>query len=395
MEKNYLLRTLITAFIILSVSTLLYLYTAGYRLQKEEEDPVDIRVTGMISAKSIPESASVYLDEELVTATNDSIPGIPPGKYTLKITKNGFTPWEKEIEVFPELVTDITAVLVSETPRIEPLTNTGARSPRMSPSLSALAYFSKDPEKPGVWVMPLTYNRLDFFSSAPKVVLEDTAYVNFSEGLDIQWSPKEDQLLVQQAENSFYLVDLVSDTAKSVTNYEEIQEEWAAKIVEMRKKHLEKALESKEFEMNENLQESALKPETSWAPDDKKFLYVTKGTPENGTNGLLEYRVFNMEDPLPVGEKRDNLVFTTNPADPQPKLTWYSDNFHLIMLEKAPEENSGVVSLIRIDGTNKRELYNNVIFSDRVFSSPGGDKVVLLTSFRTEGETNLYTVSVR
>lgn len=385
MDKNYLIKSLITAFIILFVSSILYLYTAGYRLQREEEDPVDIRVTGMISAKSIPDSANVYLDDKLITATDDSIPGISPGNYNLKITKSGFTPWEKEIEVFPELVTDITAILVSETPRIEPLTNTGARNPAMSPSLGALAYFSTDEESPGVWVMPLSFNRLNFFSSAPNVVLEDTNYVKFSEGLDIKWSPDEKKLLVQQTENSYYLVDLVSDTARSITNHDEVLEEWEEKLIEEREDLIEKE------NLPENIKEVALDPETSWAPDNKKFLYT-----QINTNGMMEYKIYNMEKPLPVGEERETLVFTTNPNELQPKISWYADSFHLILLEgNVEEEQSGRVSLIRIDGTNKTELYNNVIHSDRVFSSPSGDKIVLLTSFRSEGQTNLYTVSIR
>jgi hypothetical protein len=415
MNKNYLLRTLITGLIIVLISTVLYLYTAGYRLQREEEEPVDIRVTGMISAKSIPESASVYLDDELVTATDDSIPGIPPGNYNLKIKKSGFTTWEKEIEVFPELVTDITAILISETPRIEPLTNTGARDPVMSPSLSALAYFSKDEENPGVWVMPLLYNRLNFFSSAPEVVLEDTNYVKFSEGLNIEWAPNEKEILVEQSENSYYLVDLVDDSAMSVSNVEEIRKEWQEKLNEDREDFMSKA--ENKIDISEEMKEIALDSETSWAPDGKKFLYT-----QTNNEGMLEYRVFNMERPLPVGEKVENIVLTTNPSEEQPKLSWYSDSFHLIVLEGGPKTPSekldasptaanttegeeaeetrpvgeiGTISLIRIDGTNKTEIYNNIIYSDRVFSSPGGDKVVLLTSFKSEAETNLYTVSIR
>lgn len=404
MNKNYLLKTLITAFIILSVSTLLYLYTAGYRLEKGEEEPVDIRITGMISAKSIPESASVYLNDKLVTATNDSIPGIEPGKYDLKITKSGFVPWKKEIEVYPELVTDITAVLISQTPRIEPLTNTGARNPVMAPSLSAIAYFSQDEENPGVWVMPLIYNRLSFFSATPSVVLEDTTYVKFSEGLGIFWSPDEKQLLVQQNETDYYLVDLVSDSARSLTtdNLEELLTKWEKERLEIRENAIEKA------DLTEEIKEKALAKESNWAPDNKKFLYA-----QNNGRGQIEYHVYNLEKPLPVGEKAENTVLTTVANDPQPKLSWYADSFHLIMVEipdqeqvsgqKSLQEKSdtreeptkGRVSLIRIDGSNKTEIYNNNIFSNAVYSSPGGDKIILLTSFRSEGQTNLYTVSIR
>ena len=117
---------------------------------------------------------------------------------------------------------------------------------------------------------------------------------------------------------------------------------------------------------------------------------------------------------------------TTNPNEERPKFSWYSDSFHLIVLDGGPKTPSedltaqapantntggeeageealetkpvgeiGTISLIRIDGSNKTEIYNNIIYSDRIFSSPGGDKIVLLTSFKSEAETNLYTVSIR
>jgi len=407
-NKNYLLKGLITTLIILFVSTLLYLYTAGYRLRKDTAKPIDIKVTGMISAKSLPEGASVYLDDELVTATDDSIPGVIPGKHLLEIKKSGFTPWKKEIEIFPELVTDITAVLISETPRIEPLTNTGAKRPVMSPSLSAIAYLSLDDETPGVWVMPLNYNRISFFSSTPEVVLENTLYVKFSESLDIKWSPDEKELLVQQAENKYYLADLVADSAKSilVSDANEILEEWKKIVTENREDLIEKSGLTEEDGLTEELKKIALDPETSWAPDENKFLYISETT---NSQGPIEYKVYNMEKPLPVGEMRENVVLTTNPNDVQPKLSWYADSFHLVMLDNPLEEsmvtretganngteNRSAIYLIRIDGTNKTEIYNNAIYSNGVLSSPGGDKIILLTSFKSKGITNLYTVSIR
>lgn len=412
MNKKYLLKGLITTLIILFVSTLLYLYTAGYRLRKDENKPVDIKVTGMISTKSLPEGASVYLDEKLVTATDDSIPGVIPGKHLLEIKKSGFTPWQKEIEIFPELVTDITAVLISETPRIEPLTNTGAKRPVIAASLSAIAYLSLDDETPGVWVMPLNYNRISFFSSTPKVVLEDTMYVKFSESLDIKWSPDEKELLVQQAENKFYLVDLVSDSAKSilVSDADETLAEWKKIVIENREELIEKSKLAEADGLTEELKKIALDPETSWAPDENKFLYKDETV---NSQGLIEYKVYNMEKPLPVGETRENVVLTANPNDVPLKLSWYADSFHLVMVDNPLEEGMGngvvtsetgvsnggenrsAIYLIRIDGTNKTEIYNNAIYSNEVFSSPGGDKIILLTSFKSEGVTNLYTVSIR
>ena len=122
----------------------------------------------------------------------------------------------------------------------------------------------------------------------------------------------------------------------------------------------------------------------------KKFLY----TKQNGDK--LEYWVYNFEIPLPVGEKANSLVMTLDANSPQPKINWYTDSFHLILVEgNVEEEKKGVVSLIRIDGSNKSEIYNNTLYSDKAFSTPGGDKVIILTSFKSGDQTDLYTVSIR
>lgn len=404
MKKRYLLKGILTTLAVFVASGFLYLYTAGYRLEKKMEKPVDLSITGMINAKSIPEGATVYLDGNMVTATDSSIGGVAPGKYQLRIVKNGFVTWEKNIEVFPELVTDITAILVSKTPRIEPLTQTGARNPAMSPSLNAIAFFSQDKEKPGVRVLPLTSNRLNIFSSNPTSVLEDTPYTKFSEGQEVIWSPDEKQLLIKEREDSYYLVDLETKMAKSATDWHMIKNEWEKQLLEKKKALLEKA------ELDENVKNNAINQMALWSPDGKKFLYS-----QENSIGQIEYRVYNMENPLPVGEKEDTLVLAKDHGDTQPIFSWFADSFHLIMVEEEPnEENSelvetdseamnsmklderkGTVSLIRIDGTNKTGIYSGRIYSENVFSSPLGDKIILLTSFRADDQTDLYAISIR
>ena len=215
MEKRTVI-TIISAILIFSATTVLYLYTAGYRLDKEK-NKIDLSRTGMIGAKSIPEGANIYVDGQLTSATNDTISAVTPGKHTLRMLKNGFVTWTKEIEVFPELVTDITAILVSQTPRLEPLTNTGARLPTISPSLSKLAFFTKDSTSPGVWVIPLTNAGLSLFRSTPYAALEDTAYNFYSDGKAIEWAPDEKSLLVLDAKDNYYLVDLNANTAESTS----------------------------------------------------------------------------------------------------------------------------------------------------------------------------------
>ena len=59
MKKRTWFQSFLSFVIILGISSLLYLYTAGYRLTKKDNKQIDLTKTGMISAKSIPQGASV------------------------------------------------------------------------------------------------------------------------------------------------------------------------------------------------------------------------------------------------------------------------------------------------------------------------------------------------
>lgn len=383
--KNNWFQTILTLALLLGVTTFIFLYTSGFRLQRDKKDnAVDLTKTGMISAKSMPEGASVYLDGKLVTATNDTISGLKPGTHKLRMVKKGYEDWEKDIEVYEELVTDITAVLVSQSPMFEPLTNTGAHSPSVSPSLSQLAYFSKDEQEPGVWIIPINQGGLNLFRANPTVVLEDTQVSKYSDGKSITWSPNEKQLLVETNDEFYYLVDLDTNTAESVTNPEEILQNWQSILKQKRQDFVSK------LNISDDIASLALSDNALWSPDEKKFLF----TQQNGDQ--LAYKVYNMEKPLPVGEKVETTVFTTNVNDPQPDISWYSDSFHLILTEgPIAEEKKGTISLIRIDGTNKVEIYGGSLNSPKVYSVPTGDKIIILTSFKSGDQTDLYTVGIR
>lgn len=384
LKKLGFLETFLTIVIIGGISTILYLYTSGYRLNKDKKGQIDISKTGMISVKSLPNGASVYLDGELRTATDDTVSGIKPGTHHLKIVKKGFVDWNKDIEVFEQLVTDITAVLVSQSPRIEPLTNTGAKASSISPTLTKLAYFSYDLEKPGIWVIPLTGAGLGLFRTNPTIAIQDTKYVKYSLGEEITWSPDEKSLLVKAPENVYHLISLDTNSAQTTLIAQQIEKQWTDQLIAKRDIFVSAVTVPLEIK---NL---AVSPNSVWAPDEKKFLF----TRQNGSQ--LEYWVYNFESPIPIGEKTETLVFTTNASGPQPKISWYSDSFHLILVEgDVKKDNKGSISLIRIDGTNKIEIYNNTLYSDSVFSAPSGDKVIILTSFKSGDQTDLYTASIR
>jgi hypothetical protein len=383
MEKKHIIQSVLTAAVILGATTWLFLYAAGFRLQKTEDNEVNVGITGMVGAKSIPDGASVYLDNKLLTATDDTIAGVVPGKHKLKILKKGFVAWNKEIEIFPELVTDITAILVSQTPRLEPLTNTGAHNSSISPSLDKLAYFSNDKDNSGVGIIPLTHSGLSLFKSTPDIVLKDSETTTYSKGTAITWSPDESKLLVSLSKNLYYVVDLATNTAQSITTPNEILAEWKEIGTKKRADFLER------LDIPNEIRDRATVVESQWSPDEKKFLYTSQ------MGNKIEYRVYNMEKPIPIGENVETIVFTTNATEKQPKVSWYSDSFHLILTNLDETEHQGTIDLIRIDGTNKTEVYSNTLYSDSVYSTPGGDKLIILTSFKSGNQTDLYTIGIR
>lgn len=392
--KNWI-QTLLSLLFIFGTTTFLFFYTRGDIRIGTDEKIIDFSQTGMLGAKSIPESANIKINGVLTAATDTNIPGLEPGIYEVEVVKPGYVPWKKEIEIFPQLVTDITAVLVSETPRLEPLTNTGARVPTLAPSGERIAFFAKDPEDPGVWVIPLSGQSLNIFGTNPNLVIEDTPFETYSNGISIIWSPDETQLLIEvvATENTDindttvsrkYVLDIQTGTAQIVEDTEKLLNDWKKETTEKRQSVLENA------ELPETILQVALDEETVWAPDNKKFLYKEK------LAGKTNYKVYNTETPLPVGEKVETTVLVINDTDKQPAVTWYTDSYHLVLTELDLEQiDRGTVSLIRIDGTNKTEVFNNTLMSDKVYSAPGGDKLVILTSFKSTGQSDLYTIGIR
>ena len=80
--------------------------------------------TGLLNANSFPTGAQVFIDDKLITATDDTI-YLEPDVYQVKIVKEGYSPWYKTLTIQSELVTQSNALLFPSAPSITPLTFTG------------------------------------------------------------------------------------------------------------------------------------------------------------------------------------------------------------------------------------------------------------------------------
>ncbi len=96
-------------FLFLIVSPSLILFSLGYRIDFKRKK---IAQTGGIFVKAVPKEVEVFVDGKFVAKTDPLfgsvlIENLLPGKHKVKVEKEGFFPWEKELEVKEKQVTEI------------------------------------------------------------------------------------------------------------------------------------------------------------------------------------------------------------------------------------------------------------------------------------------------
>jgi len=374
---------LITFVIVFAGTALAVLYAQGIRFNSKGKS---LDETGMMAFSSAPTGAQVYVDGKLSTITNNSLQGLLPKEYLVEMKKEGYVTWSKKVNVFPKMVTDVTSLLISKTPRLDPITNSGIYIPTISNTGSQIAYTTKDNKKPGIWVMPFGNDGpVNLFRAKPYLVLDDISY-KVSDAKEIIWSPDDQELLVKLANNQLILVP--SDGALAgqvlpISDGDSVLSAWETERKIKRKAFIEKKL------IESEVKPAATNKETLWSPDEDLFLYTKK------FETLTEYHIYNLTQPLPIGEKKDSLVLTVKKGE-EPKIFWHSDSKHLILVEVNDlEKKLGSISIVETDGGNRTEIFSGSLFSFDVFPTPDGGSILALTSFNPKSEPNLYAIGIR
>src|SRR3990172_416716 len=127
--------------IMIAITAGIILYASGFRLDLGQGG---FAKTGMILVKSVPDGAKVFLDEELAGATDSTIGSLKPKTHHLKIEKEGFLSWEKDIEVEEKLITGVNAILLPISPSLKAITQNGAKLITPSASGAKSAFLSGD-----------------------------------------------------------------------------------------------------------------------------------------------------------------------------------------------------------------------------------------------------------
>ncbi len=161
--------------------------------------------TGLLNVNSFPAGAQVFIDDKLVTATDDTV-YLEPETYQVKIIKEGYSPWNKILKIQSELVTQTNALLFPIAPSLTPLTFTGISNVHPSADGQKVLFFTNQASsklKNGFYVLDLNSNFLSV-QSGPKQVTDDLPDLNLADA-QIIWSPDSTEFMILANKKEFLI----------------------------------------------------------------------------------------------------------------------------------------------------------------------------------------------
>lgn len=411
-NKTFLF-TIITLLVIAIGAGVAAFLAKGYTFSPDQGRLV---TTGIISATSTPDGAAVYVDGHLTTATNATISSLPPKKYNVKLVKEGFITWEKDVEVREGLVTEVKATLFPAIPTVYPLTYNGIVEPILSPDGQKLAFGVPmtnelhTKQKGGIWVwtmgnQPIAFNR----GAEPHQVVVSTQNLDFSKA-SIKWSPDSKQLLVtmqqadQTGENNVRNFLISADDATPEGSLRDITPTLQATLdawtEDERVKDQARILSLEDMNLRKIASDSAF---MSWSPDETKFMVAAKAdapvvkntkpvaaSPSAQLNEVKykDFRVFALTEgdrKLPVAQPKEYKL-------PEAKAYyWLPDSEHIILVQE------GKIAVCEYDGSNVSIVYAGNFENGFVFPWPDSSRLTFVSSYQTPTAStpNLFGINLK
>lgn len=389
--------TLIAVLVILT--TIAVLYASGYRLTSQNGTNF-VEGTGVIVLTSVPDGARVYVNDHLTTATNNTI-NLQPGKYDVRIEKEGYFAWKKNITVKKGEVSQANALLFPNYPKLTPLTTTGAANVVVDPTNSLIAYTVDDfntVRKNGIYL--LNMNSRPILLGDLTTQLSDNTVADFTNAT-LEFSPEGDQIIATMSGSlgtSVYLLSTknFNDTPQDITNSVfQVRSEW---------EQIEAEKESRQI----RTLPSKLRPflttyftDMSFSPDNNKIMYTASGSATmpiiinprlKGTNSTPETRELNdgYRYVYDIKEDRNYLIAKKGEESPIPNYLWHPDSNHLVYITDSK------INIMEFDGQNDTTVYAGPFEKDFVTIWPDGSNIVILTNFNNPGTNlNLYKVGLK
>jgi hypothetical protein len=378
--KRLLINLLIILF--LAVGTIVAVqFAKGYRPNLQNGS---LQGTGLLSVTSYPKSARVNINDKLTTVTDDKL-YLTPGNYSVKIEKDGFHPWTKNVLIKSELVTSADARLFPIIPATSPLTFYQVRNATTSPDGTRIAYVLKDaPQETGTERITSAYllttksmnsrNTPDVTVRLPLIINEwQDQYAKINTPTLTLYPKYLSEILTKQATNVYFSPDKEKVFYTSTTT-----------------------ISLPENEIGKTLPNTNSTPEDRNLVKDQTYLFDLK----EGTNYRLNFASnsseikktlittasatpsANLSDLLQLKAQSESFL-TTN-------ITWYSNSHQLIVT------NTDGVNFVDYDGLNATNITSLQPLNGFTASSPDGSKLILLTNINQRPDTyNLITFDLR
>ncbi|MCR4330096.1 MAG: PEGA domain-containing protein [Candidatus Roizmanbacteria bacterium] len=434
-KKTVYLGLIAGSVIVISYGVLMF--AKGYRFNTQTRE---VHAQGVLVANSYPNNSQLFINGKYADLTPHTI-YLNPGTYTVRIEKEGYTPWEKTYTVERESVYRTDALLFLKNASLSPLTDRGLISPALSPDDTSVVYISNDTslntqilpndeEKNGIFYATINSKTLSIFKNK-KLLLPSSL---FPPNIDITktmfiYSPTGKNILtfLKNADNEIISVRMLSLTdpgsSLDVTySYQTLLESWYEQNTELELK----LVDSRPKAIRQLLSEKAKLIDIS--PDKKKILYIAKTTytipitikpPLKGSSPIAEKRTIETGDLYVYNSKEDknyllavldsttqkkmlnNLQQVENPGQITPEILimssklfdqifWYSDSEHVIIV------HNDTIEALEYDGTNKIIIYSGP-FEKELYTTTSDGKIVILTNFNPKRNElpDAYAVSIK
>ncbi len=435
--------TLVSAVIILLGTTIAIQYAkGGFRFTNQGFSPE----TGLLNANSFPTGAEVYVDGELVTATDNTL-YLKPGEYAVEIRKEGFSPWRKQLQIQEELVTQTNAQLFPVAPSFAPLTLTGVTNLTTSPDGQKVVLYTRTAqtaEKNGLYLLELTNNFIPL-QKTPRQIAIDVPNIDLLSA-EFIWSPDSAELMILTKQKDILIeVDTKTnlESAQDISwKKKQILSQWESEIYQREREFLKKfppeileiaTTSAKNVYLSPDKKrmlytataEISLPtdivppvPATNTQPETRQLIpggiYVydreedrnfqignESGTPTAVSKALLSTDLFGEARSLETSPSAFTQLQATNSAETAKlfqayhtslsinTLQWFPDSKHLLFAKDQQ------VHIMEYDGTNNTIIYSGPFQEDFVYPWPDGSKILILTSFSPETPMNLYAVELK
>lgn len=186
-------------FLFLIIAPIIVFYARGYRFDRLRNIFV---YSGSITIKSWPRDINVYIDDKkqdkgTLSVVNGSytINSVRPGKHTIKCQKNGYTSWEKNIEVHSGVSTEFWNVLLfplSENQAAQSHSDKQFEQYFLSPrNENEIVFFSSEDNKNKVYFLNIEDNKPQEVYST-----EDFDFLSPAEEENVEWSSDNKKILI-------------------------------------------------------------------------------------------------------------------------------------------------------------------------------------------------------